>query len=107
MRALDRIFVSTNADCADFPSVIATLRMRVKDALAQRPLSFREFKRIVGNHDTDSLRDSHSGEASSSAVDLTPEVDEPRGREPGLGEALLTEVAGILKRNFSLTSPAA
>ena len=106
LRALDRIFVSTHADCASFPAVISALRSRVKDALAQRPLSFREFKRIIGTHESDSLRDSHSGKSAetSSGVDLTPEHSGD-GREPGAGEAILAEVARMLKRNFSLTSP--
>ena len=80
---------------------MAALRSRVRDALAQRPLSFREFKRIMGTHESpDSAK-------SSSGVDLTPEHSGD-GREHAaepIHEGLLLEVAQMLRRNFSLTSP--
>ena len=47
LRLLDRMFVSMDADYADFHIVVAALRSRLCEALAQRPLSFREFKRLV------------------------------------------------------------
>ena len=90
LRALDRMFVSMDADCADFPLVLASLRTRVQDALAQRPLSFREFKRAMGSvSDSSSRGDScDSGEASASSNDVAHEHAAERdfGRE--ISEAL-------------------
>ena len=47
LRLLDRMFVAMDADYADFNTVLAALRLRLIEALAQRPLSFREFKRLI------------------------------------------------------------
>ena len=96
LRALDRMFVSMDADCADFPLVIASLRARVQDALAQRPLSFREFKRAMGSGTDNSSRDScDSGEASTSSNDAAHEHEE-RGFSREISEALkLASVAGV------------
>ena len=79
---------------------MAALRSRVRDALAQRPLSFREFKRIIGSHESpDSAK-------SSSGVDLTPEHSaDGREHAEASHEGLLSEVAAMLRRNLSLTSP--
>ena len=57
VRLLDRMFVSMDADYADFNVVLAALKGRLVDALAQRPLSFREFKRLIegGSEDLASL----------------------------------------------------
>lgn len=54
LRLLDRMFVQMDADYADFNSVLAALRARLVEALAQRPLSFREFKRLIAAGATDS-----------------------------------------------------
>ena len=56
LRLLDRLFVQMDADYADFNTVLAALRSRLVDALAQRRLSFREFKRLIAV----SARGSHS-----------------------------------------------
>ena len=70
LRTLDRIYVSLDADYADFPSVVAVLRSKLQEALAQRPLSFREFKRLVAQADgggdgTSDTRSSHSHETGT------------------------------------------
>jgi hypothetical protein len=54
LRLLDRMYVSMDADYADFNTVLAALRSRLVDALAQRPLSFREFKRLIAAGGADS-----------------------------------------------------
>ena len=80
---------------------MAALRSRVRDALAQRPLSFREFKRIIGSHESPD-----SASKSSSGVDLTPEHSaDGREHAEASHEGLLSEVAAMLRRNLSLTSP--
>ena len=90
LRTLDRVWVSMDADYADFPSVIAALKARLQEALAQRPLSFREFKRAMGSvSDSSSRGDScDSGEASASSNDVAHEHAAERdfGRE--ISEAL-------------------
>ena len=60
LRLLDRMYVSMDADYADFNTVLAALRARLVDALAQRPLSFREFKRLIAAGSTDSEGSIHS-----------------------------------------------
>ena len=72
LRTLDRIFVSLDADYADFPSVVAVLRSKLQEALAQRPLSFREFKRLVAQADgdgTSDTRSSHSHDTGTAGGD--------------------------------------
>ena len=82
LRMLDRIFVSLDADYADFPSVLAVLRTRIQEALAQRPLSFREFKRCVsrGAENPSDTRSSHSHDA--------PGVTAPHVDAEGLAQLL-------------------
>ena len=86
LRMLDRIFVSLDADYADFPSVLAVLRTRIQEALAQRPLSFREFKRCVsrGAENPSDTRSSHSHDAPGATA---PHVD-AEGLAQLLGGAL-------------------
>uniref|UniRef100_A0A7S3ETY4 ELMO domain-containing protein n=1 Tax=Haptolina ericina TaxID=156174 RepID=A0A7S3ETY4_9EUKA len=65
VRMLDRMFVSMEAEYSDFNMVLAALRGRLQEALVQRPLSFREFKRLISapGGDNDSV---HSGATSNS-----------------------------------------
>lgn len=79
LRMLDRIFVSLDADYADFPSVVAVLRTRLQEALAQRPLSFREFKGFFRTATT--AGDATSDTRSSHSHDLLREDDAPAEHE--------------------------
>ena len=68
LRLLDRMFVQMDADYADFNTVLAALRLRLVEALAQRPLSFREFKRIIAAGAADSEGSVTSAGALSSQL---------------------------------------
>ena len=79
LRLLDRMFVQMDADYADFNTVLAALRTRLVDALAQRPLSFREFKRLIAAGAADSEGSVTSAGQISGHGSATPAatVDEP------------------------------
>ena len=88
LRTLDRVWVSMDADYADFPSVIAALKARLQEALAQRPLSFREFKRLVAKADRGDAASEASGGGGGSAsghsaasTDATVEAEASADRE--------------------------
>ena len=80
LRLLDRMYVSMDADYADFNTVLAALKARLVDALAQRPLSFREFKRLIAAGSTDSEGSVHSSGITGSTVGpgSNSSGDEPR-----------------------------
>merc|ERR1712185_851902 len=66
LRQLDRMFVAMDADYADFNLVIGALKARLVEALAQRPLSFREFKRLFAAASTECDGSVHSSGCDSS-----------------------------------------
>lgn len=109
LRALDRIFVSTDADCADFPSVVAALRSRLREALVQRPLSFREFKRLVcaaGADGCDSIS-AHSRDSTASCASFysnassAETTSRPPMLPPGLQRDAFAEAAGVVSATLS------
>ena len=65
--------------------MLGTLRSRLQEALAQRPLSFREFKRAVARaeHGCSDTRSSHSHDTPGPAAQA-----EQRDLSALLGEAL-------------------
>ena len=60
LRLLDRMVVTMDASYAEFNMVMAALRSRLVEALAQRPLSFRELKRMVSISTRDCESSVHS-----------------------------------------------
>jgi len=95
LRALDRLFVSMDADCADFPSVLAALRWRITETLAQRPLSFSEFKRLVRltSPDSDSVTSGRESlSALSAAGELVSENEAQRHHDVEIGRVLADAV---------------
>ena len=100
LRTLDRIYVSLDADYADFPSVVAVLRSKLQEALAQRPLSFREFKRLVAQADgggdggTSDTRSSHSHETGTAGT--AGGGDGGGGDGSGGGDAARADLARML-----------
>ena len=104
LRTLDRVWVSMDADYADFPSVIAALKARLQEALAQRPLSFREFKRLVAKADRGDAASEASGGGGGSAsghsaasTDATVEAEASADRELS---RVIAEAMGALPRGL-------
>ena len=104
LRLLDRMFVSMDADYADFNAVLAALRARLIEALAQRPLSFREFRRLVAAGSTDS-----EGSVTSAGHSSTPTQhgsassdhhapSEPDGLDPDALRRIIAEAMGTLPK---------
>jgi predicted outer membrane lipoprotein len=66
LRRLDRMMVAMDANYAEFNTVVAALRSRLVEALAQRPLSFREFKRLMAAASSESEGSVHSSSGCDS-----------------------------------------
>ena len=74
LRLLDRMVVAMDANYAEFNTVVTSLRVRLVEALAQRPLSFREFKRLMSATSSES---EGSVRSSRSGCDVTSRCSEP------------------------------
>ena len=68
LRRLDRMMVAMDANYAEFNTVVAALRSRLVEALAQRPLSFREFKRLMAAASSESEGSVHSSSGCDSTA---------------------------------------
>jgi len=95
-----------DADYADFNTVLAALRQRLVDALAQRPRSFREFKRLIaaGSDQSDtssSCFNAPSSRASSIASsDHHPGGAESGGLDPETLRRTVAEAMGTLPKHL-------
>lgn len=87
LRLLDRMYVSMDADYADFNTVLAALRSRLVEALAQRPLSFREFKRLIAAGTAESESGSVTSNGITATASTTSSGDEPPRRSGDRGDA--------------------
>ncbi len=68
LRRLDRMVVAMDANYAEFNNVVAALRSRLIEALAQHPLSFREFKRLMAAASSEGEGSVHSSSGYESAA---------------------------------------
>jgi hypothetical protein len=87
LRLLDRMYVSMDADYADFNTVLAALKSRLVEALAQRPLSFREFKRLIAAGSVESESGSVTSNGITATASTTSSGDDAPRRSGDRGDA--------------------
>ena len=95
LRLLDRMFVTMDADYSTFPDVLSALRTRLLDALSQRPLSFREFKRLVSASHSVETDSAYSGHSISSAGTGSSLADDGAESERELARVVSEALASV------------